>query len=169
MKFIEVKEKIENGVKWADLGLKVNIYVPIGKKYGMAEQVLDDVIVNKDGFYTINRLNYDLALCAIIYELYTDIEHEDEFTDIMLDVFLQYKFYKWLGAQTNGDCFEFESIMKTVVLDEIRKLNSSPMNFNIEELKTLIENPKVTKILEWTGKEESKKVTRQMVDNGDDK
>jgi hypothetical protein len=168
MKFSEIKEKLENGVKWSDLGLNLNEYVPIGQKYGVVEQVFDNVIINKNGFYTISRLDYDVNLCALICGLYADIEYENEFTNVMLDVFLKYKFYSWLRSKT--DCYDFESIYKTAILDEVRRLNARTPDIDLNELQKIVDefkniNPDTLKLINIDGANSIKKIAEEMVKN----
>lgn len=169
MKFSEVKKMLENGVKWSDIGLKINEYVPIGRKYGMVEQVFDNVIINKNSFNTISRLDYDVNLYALFCGLYTDIEYENEFTNEMLDTFLKYKFDKWLSSQTNGDSFTFENIFKTVILDEVRRLNARTPDIDLMELQKVVEefkkiDPNVLKLIDADGSS-MRKIAEEMVKN----
>jgi hypothetical protein len=168
MKFSEIKEKLENGIKWSDIGLKINEYIPIGQKYGIVEQIFDNVIINKNGFYTITRLDYDVNLCALICGLYTDIEYENEFNNLMLDVFLKYKFYAWLRSKT--DCYDFENIYRVVILDEVRRLNARTPEIDLNELQKVIDdfkniNPDILKLIDIDGANSVRRIAEEMVKN----
>ena len=168
MQISEIEKKLENGVKWSDIGLKINDYVPVGRKYGIVEQIFDNVIVNKNGFYTISRLDYDVNLCALICGLYTDIEYENEFTNLMLDVFLKHKFYSWLRAKT--DCYDFEIIYKTTILDEVRRLNARTPDIDLNELQKIIDefkniNPDILKLVDIDGANSVRRIAEEMVKN----
>jgi hypothetical protein len=171
MKFSEIKTKLESGIGWSDLGLEVKDYIPIGQKYGAASVILNPengVIENINGFTTINRFNYDVSLYALLCKLYINLEYDGEFTDEMLDVFLKYKFQKWLGSVTKQDSFDFENILKTTTIDEVRRLNAN-IAFDVEGIKGIVDklnnlDPDVIEALKGLNPT-TLNATREMVDN----
>lgn len=161
MKFSEIKSKLESGIKIADCGIQINEYIPIGKKYGIAEQakIIDNNIIKIDnGFATIDRLQYEINLYCALCGLYTNIELEIKdniilFDDKMLDVLMKYKFKSWLISVTKNDAYDFESIFKNSVFDEIRKLNTHTAAGDVSVLQSLIEqlnnvDPRVLKLID---------------------
>jgi hypothetical protein len=168
MIFADLKNKLINS-DWNSVGLNITPYVPLGKKYGIVEQTYDDIIKIEDNFASINRMIFEIKLCFLLCCLYTDIEFEEdcEFNDEDYDFFAANGFKKWLSKVTNNDSFEFESILKTFAIDVARKLNAAPQQFNVEEIKSLLEDPKINQLLEWTGKEDVKEKARQMIKNDD--
>ena len=128
MTFAELKKKLNEcnkGFEEID-GLKIEAYVPIKKKYGIVPQTFPDVIEIKDGYATINRMMYEVELYHLLVALYTDIQIDGDFTDESCDILIKNNFKKFLYKKTNNDGYEFESVYKTALYDEVRKLNSNP-------------------------------------------
>lgn len=173
MKFSEIEKELLNVANgWNSLKddkIKINKYVPMKQKYGIANQVFDDVItVNKSGFATINRMMYDIQLHYLLVALYTDIEVEEDFSDSDCDFLIKEGFKKWLYKVTS-DAYEFgEQVYKLAVIDKVREMNSSN-DLNVDSIKQIVNefnriDPKVVKLAALDASKTNKAI-REMVTN----
>jgi hypothetical protein len=174
MKFSEIEKELLNVANgWNSLKddkIKVNNYVPIGQKYGVADNVCDGVIKMSNGYATIDRFNYEVKLYGLLVALYTDIEIDsDDFTNLHCDVLISNKFMPWLYKVTNNDAFEFTQVYKTAVIDKVRELNASTPEMDLDKLQKSIEefkkiNPDILKLIDVDGSA-IQKIARKMVEN----
>jgi hypothetical protein len=163
MRFVDIKKKSING-DWNSLGVKVKTYVPLKEKIGVTLQAPNNVIKVIDGYSMIDRVESELNLYFLLLTLYTDIDFEDkDFTDEDYDFFASNRFKEWLRKASNQDSYNFEKMFQSYLIDSIRKSNSQ--SFNIDEINKLLSDPQIRKLIEWTGKENSKELAREMIEH----
>jgi hypothetical protein len=143
MNFTEIEKKLKSGSTWKDLKIIKETYIPMGIKYDMAEQGLlesNRVIEIKNGFATVNRMNYEINLYALFCYLYTNIEFDlENFTNLDCDILMENKFEVYLNKETNNDTFIFSQIFKNTIMDRVREINASIPKYDIAGMEKLIE------------------------------
>jgi hypothetical protein len=171
MKFSDLKKKFDKN--WNSIEeLKILTYAPLAKKYDYAKNLLNaensPLINSIDGVAVLNRMENEVATYFYLCCLYTNIEFENTtISDEDYDFFAQNKFKDWLRKKTQNDAYDSEQMLKNCVIDEIRRLNSTPQQINTDEIQKVLESlsdPKIEQLLKWVGKEDIKDKARELVE-----
>ena len=169
MKFSQLKTKLVNG-NWNTVDeFEIREYVPVGEKFGIVQQIADNIIKVDKGYAVIDRLQREINLYYLLISLYTNIEFEEvDFTDKDCDFLAMNKFKDYLRKITKNDSHDFERLFSDVLIDEVRRLNSG-MSFDIDGTKDVLDqfknlDPKTLEILENLNPDKIN-IAREMVQN----
>jgi hypothetical protein len=159
MRFSDLKTRL---VKNDLSSIAVKTYIPIMKKADILPQIAQNVLVSDQGYFMIDRVQYELNLYYLFCILYLDIEFEkdengiDKFTSEDYDALAIYKFKRWLISESQNDAFEFEQLYKNAVLDAVRKANARTPEVDMAQMQGIIDqlnkvDPRIFQLIDADG------------------